>query len=370
MKNFCSQPWVGIDISPLGDFKPCCKFRDESVRGFQEYLSSDLLDEVRQSFLRDERHPGCIRCWKDEDAGIPSKRIMDDRMDPADIDSDLFKTVSLTFGNTCNLACRTCGSHSSSRWLQEIKSHGNYRDDILYKHDKFYKDLGLWDDIADKLIEGAQIDISGGEVFLSDIKEHAYFLSLLEGKTALTTLKYTTNGTFFPEDAIIERWTKFKSVRVQISVDGVGKMFEYTRWPGVWSKFYENIQRYKQLSAEHPHIELSLSHTVSVFNILDIPDFLMWCMKEKLPSPWMGMVYQPSEYSIRSLPKPIKREITARLEKLGDRISSVLTYMNNEDLPDSHFQNLLPRIEFLDKHRNQSFDEACPRIAELIKKAH
>lgn len=374
MKNFCFHPWLGLDISPQGHYKPCCKFIGSLGDSLDLYKSNQKLFELKDYHLKDLRHPGCKRCWDDEDAGMKSKRLIDkeyhllDR--PTDIVRDKIRFLSISFGNTCNLACRTCSSYASSRWSSEIKNYGPHDDQIWFKHNKFYKHPNFLTETVDSLDNFVHIDIPGGEPFLSDIDEHISFLNLIKNRSETVSLHYTTNGTNFPSDTLINLWKNFKQVDIQISIDGIGKMFEYLRWPAKWDLCYTNVKKYKSLIDSNSNFKLSISHTVSILNILDLPDFYEWCSKENLPSPHIGMVSSPKEYNIMCLPDYMKKIITYELMKKGSLTLPVINFMNKENLSSDYFYKLMSQTSFLDTCREQNFEESCSKIAELIKKAH
>jgi len=355
MKNFCAQPWVGLDITPQGEYKPCCKFSSVIADNLDDYNNSKLLKELQDYHNNDLRHPDCKRCWNDEDSGLISKRQLDNKFvfheKLLDIDSGKINLLGLTFGNTCNLACRTCNTNSSSRWRKEIDEHGNFNNQVVYTHSKFYKDKKFFDDLLQMLDENLHIDLSGGEPLLTGTKEHLYFIKKLAKHGDNITLHYTTNTTNYPSDELLKLWTNFKKVDIQFSIDGIGDKLEYIRWPAEWNTIYEHIQKYKALATSNTNIQLSISHTLSIFNVLDLPQFLDWCEKESLPTPYIGMVSYPVEYNIKVLPQDIKTQIT---EVLGERCPSVISYMNSEDLS-SDFTKTLSHIKFLDKVRKQQF---------------
>ena len=101
--TMCYYPWVGLDITPQGEYKPCCKYENIVANSLEEYLASEEIANLKQNFLDGKRPSACRRCWKDEDAGILSKRQMDAQTDLSCIETESYKTISLTFGNTCNL---------------------------------------------------------------------------------------------------------------------------------------------------------------------------------------------------------------------------------------------------------------------------
>ena len=151
--TMCYHPWVGLDISPQGEFKPCCKYKNTVATNIQDYeLSTEIL-QLREDFLLGRKSPGCERCWRDESAGLPSKRTLDNEYIFQNTRPDLssLKVISIPFGNTCNLACRTCSSHSSSRWTAEAKKLTEFYPDIpIFEHAKFYQDPEFMQNILDR----------------------------------------------------------------------------------------------------------------------------------------------------------------------------------------------------------------------------
>jgi radical SAM protein with 4Fe4S-binding SPASM domain len=133
--TFCYSPWTNVDIGPQGDISPCCKFQtqyyDEKFNiqshTIKQYAESKFVTQIKQEFKQDQWPRGCERCQLEEENNILSKRQMDwDRWNQHyqtyDIDQPTFLTVSIAFGNTCNLTCITCNPISSSRWQQEYQT--------------------------------------------------------------------------------------------------------------------------------------------------------------------------------------------------------------------------------------------------------
>jgi radical SAM protein with 4Fe4S-binding SPASM domain len=132
---FCYSPWTNIDISPDGNLSPCCKYQfNEGEKRFnikhntiEEYKNSDVLNNIKQAFDRQEWPHGCDRCRIEEQNNIKSKRQLDyerwqQYYDQCDLALTGFITASIAFGNTCNLTCITCGPHASSRWQREYET--------------------------------------------------------------------------------------------------------------------------------------------------------------------------------------------------------------------------------------------------------
>lgn len=366
MENLCYHPWVGLDITPQGEFRPCCKYQRMVAKDINEYLSSEELSNLKQEFTEGKRPSGCASCWRDEDAGLPSKRQIDNQyvFNNTAPNLDSLKVLSLPFGNTCNLACRTCNSVASSRWSQEEKKLKKHYPNIqIHQHQKFYKDVTLLTKIKELSTELIDLTVPGGESFITGIPQQLEFLDYLIANNANDiTLTYITNTTTFPDNEFWSRWVHFKKVNIQLSVDGTGSKFEYLRWPANWNECYLNIKQYQAKQAELSNLQLSISYTVSIFNVFDIPEFVIWCLKEKLPMPYFGMVSYPDYYSIKNLPQELKEVVTDKLN--ATKFMSIVNYMNNSVDSNELYLHAIERTKVLDAMRGQDFNLVFPYLQQ------
>lgn len=366
MSNFCFHPWVGLDIDPQGNFKPCCKYKNTISDNLNEYFSSSHLNDLKQQFLSGIKPEGCKRCWNDEEAGLPSKRILDKTYKLVDENNlSTIQVLSLPFGNTCNLACRTCNSFSSSRWAtEEQKLKDRFPGIQIHNHKKFYKDANFIEKIKTLSSNIIDIQFPGGESFITGIEEQLNYLDyLIENNSKNITLTYITNTTTFPDNRFWDRWKSFKHVIIQLSIDGIKEKFEYLRWPAVWDTCYQNIKKYQSKQKQSTNIQLSISHTVSIFNILYLNDFFKWCMSEQLPEPYIGMVNHPMHYNVKNFPDCVKKEIAKTLGTLG--FNSVVDYLMQDHTQD--FIQSMEWISALDNQRNQQFSSVFPEMAKILE---
>lgn len=363
----CYHPWVGLDISPQGEFKPCCKFSHSLGNTISDYETNPELAQLRQDFVDGKKNPGCSRCWRDEAANLPSKRTLDNTYtfkNPQQLDQLL--VLSVSFGNTCNLACRTCNSYSSSKWSATSKAVEQYFPEVkIWGHNKFYRRPEFFDSILSKAGDLLHIDIPGGEPFYADRDLHYSFLTkLLDHNSGGTKLHYTTNATVLPEQRLLDIWQKFRNVDVQISIDGTEHQFEYNRWPAQWQLVLENIEFWKHQAAITPNMQLSISHTVSIFTVADLPKFIDWCRENSLPEPYLGLVSQPPHYSITVLPQAAKDELAIRFTNYPVLVPVIAAMMAKDD--SNQLDNLAKYLKILDKQRNQSFAQTFPHTYQLL----
>lgn len=366
--NFCYHPWAGLEISPQGEFRPCCKYTDSIANSLDDYQNSIKLDELKSKFLAGQRPAGCQFCWNDEDAGLPSKRQLDTQrlFTNYSIDDATLKVLSLSFGNSCNLACVICDSYSSSTWITESKKLRTKFPDIkIHQHQRFYQDQSFIEKIKQASTDLVHVEFPGGEPFLAGLEQHLDFLDfLISNGSQNISLHYMTNATIFPGDEFWLRWSKFKNIDIQLSIDGVGAHFEYCRWPAQWTEVEENIQKYITKREQLTNLQLSISHSVSIFNVYYLPEFTRWCLQQGLERPYLGLVNDPVRYNIKSLPAAVKEQISEKITRF--KFENVVSYMNEQDLYNPTEWQFINTVDDL---RNLSFKQVFPEFYQLLKDA-
>lgn len=373
---FCYSPWTNIDINPNGNIAPCCKFRlppddvcNIQTHSINDYTNSNLLKNLKEEFNQGSWPQGCERCQIEETNGIQSKRQLDnirwaDQYQHYKLsDQSKFITASLAFGNTCNLTCITCGPNASSRWQREYQMlHG-----IDIKPFHFYKK-----DFVTEFIAQApgiiHIDIPGGEPFLSGVTEQKQMLEfyIQSGQASSISLHYTTNGTVFPDVEWWTLWKSFKEIDIQLSVDGVGTRYEYIRYPGVWTEFVLSVNKYQTKLLHCSNLKLSVSHTVSAYNIFYLDEFFTWCYTIGLPRPWLGKVHAP-EY-MRPSVWPGRSRIDL-IEKLANNTDSDIQAWGKliKNTDDTHqFEKFKEYTMKHDAFRQTSFAKTFPDLVKYL----
>ena len=83
----------------------------------------------------------------------------------------------------------------------------------------------------------------GGEPLFTDT--HLKFIKHIPYPEQVI-LHYTTNGSIYPNDMILEEWKKFKTIIFAASLDGIEEQFDYVRWPLPWNKVSKNLMRLRE----------------------------------------------------------------------------------------------------------------------------
>ena len=371
---FCYAPWTNIDISPAGDITPCCKFQKKSYtqqfniknNSITEYAQSDLIQTLKQDFLNGQWPVGCDRCRLEEENQIESKRVLDytrwqEQYKKYKLSDTDFITASIAFGNTCNLKCITCSPYSSSLWQKEYyKIHG-----VDIKHFKFYKK----DFVQDFILNTPNIihfDIPGGEPFLSGVAEQKSLLShyIESGQSKNITLHYTTNAQILPDLEWWQLWNHFKEVDIQLSIDAINDRYEYIRHPASWSLLVNNVKEYQRM--QQPNLKLSVSCTVSAYNIYYLDEFFTWCYTIGLPRPWLGRVHLPDYMRPSVWPDHIKNQIVDKLNSSDHTdVKKWAVLLTNTD-DNILFEQFQTKVKEHDTYRKLDFKKIFPELADYI----
>lgn len=371
MKPLCLIPWTSIAINPLGNISPCCKFTDKDEYNItrdtiKEYTDSKFLSDIKNTMMQGKWPDGCIRCKTEEDNNIKSKRQLDYERWQHEFDNYTddqgYIIASIAFGNTCNLKCIMCSSESSSRWRKE------YSD--LYGVDIKPVEVISADanEIYDAMPNVIHFDIPGGEPLLSEVEKQKTLLQryIDSGQSKDITLHYTTNAQLFPTDEWWNIWSHFKEIDMQLSIDGVGKRYEYVRFPAKQKVIEKHVQLYKEKESNLTNFRLSISHTISAYNIFYLTEFFDWCQLYKLPRPWCGVVSDPNHMRPTVYPKQIKEKIvkhllTSRHEDVHTWANYLLQYDHSE-----YYEMFLSKTKAHDLYRNLNFSDTFSQVQELI----
>jgi len=345
--TFCVLPFYAMEYP---DKNPCCLMSGvESVK------------EIQQQMLLQQRPESCKKCWRLEDAGLKSDRLSkNETLDHfSNIDLEQLITQSrlgkneiihykIDTSNTCNAACVTCGGNSSSTWNK-----------LLHKNNlpaqKNWKILP--DQTADWINYSSAKSLSfrGGEPFLSDT--NFYILEqLIEHNNTDCFVSFVTNGSFSLNARQKEILAKFKNLNFCFSIDGIGPVFEYLRWPLKWTDIENNI-----LWCQANNVKVSVSYTLSNINLLYHATTTRWFADHDIKY-LVNPVYSPGHFRPESLSVEIKQQLGQQHD--SDAIGQWLAHSPSDDKLFAKFQ---VEIAKQDRMKNISMRDYLPELAELLK---
>ena len=324
-----------------GKARPCCWYERKELDNKVENLAdivdvfySKEFDDIRNN--TSTRPSGCWKCQMHEDKGGKSHRHL---WNEREVDDGVTKLTDLDIymGNLCNLACVTCSSHNSSKWIaEEQKIFGTAQ---KTRQDNI--DIKLSWDLVKNL---KRIKFAGGEVLL--MPHHDTMLQQLIdfGVAKNITLVYITNGTVSPEK-FADQWNQFYAVEFIMSVDGIGKVSDYVRYHSNWKEIETNINKMFTYSSN-----VSINCVVSLLNVYHMPELLKWWNNRgKI---LFRILDYPQHLSITCLNEQ-QRKTT--IEKIKDypELVHIVKMLETADYQDPNFE----WIEKLDNNRKNSFWE-------------
>ena len=276
---FCWAPWISLQHgNTMRGTTPCCEWLgDKHTGSLVDYLNGDYLKNIKKAMFdkdMDFLNKTCAECIESEKVGIKTRRTKY-FSHPAVLKSQTDKIVHFDYrpSNLCNLKCSMCNPSASSLIAKEYLQHGSYADDWddFIKQDHIlpndYKNLDL-QNLESIMVIGGEPSIQK-EVF--DFLDYCCEIGINE----TCHLQFTTNATNC-NDAWISRVKKWPSISVEISLDGIGKTFEYIRTNSNWKTIEKNCLWY-----ENNIKDISYHITALVYNVPNVEDWIEWFMDKK-----------------------------------------------------------------------------------------
>lgn len=344
--SFCILPFYGIEY-PYNTF--CCLTPSGSSK---ESVKKEMLDGQRPS--------ACNKCWALEDAGLKSDRIL--KNETLDFYynrniQDLYQECvdgnaevvhyKIDTNNVCNATCATCSSISSSAWAKLEKDQGR----------SAYKTWQLYPADMDKKINystAKSIGFRGGEPFMSKTNFHI-LEKLAEARNYSCFISFTTNGSFELTPKQIRLIKQFPNMNFCFSIDGIGPVFEYVRYPLKFDQIEKNIE-----FCQAHGIIASVNYTLSNLNILYYAQTIEWFEQHNLKY-MVSPVYGPLCFSPSSLPDHVKQQIK---QTLPVELQSIIGSHSLHH--DQNFEKFKQEIAKQDSWKNIKLKHYLPELAALI----
>lgn len=374
--SWCPVPWGQVSVHNSGEYRSCiqarsCKktrgiLRDDNdnimradTHSIDEVRNSPLLKDVRKSMIQGKRHDMCVRCNREDDAGVPSRRRNATIEYYDKYNYDYWKALShchedgelmlhesevleydIRLGNLCNLKCRMCHPSESTQWYDEwfdtmFKGFNSdftrvemFRDDkkIKLKNDiySWYDDSKFFDEVNKNSNSTRKIYFSGGEPTLVENMYDMLEKIIDSGMAKNIELEYNINLTNIPRRAI-DVWHNFKQVTLGGSIDAVGKHNNYIRHPSKWEKIDENVKWLDQNT--NSNINFFCTSTWQILNATQILDLIKWQIENKFVkfNRMANSVFfsfhslsAPTYLNVKALPKELKQYVQQEFDKFDN----------------------------------------------------
>lgn len=410
------HPFTGLATREDGAIKACCRSHpvgNIQCQSLEEIWNNKTMRKIRQQVLNNERPKECEPCFNLEDQGVESLRmrhisgkipearinlypnaldkLTDDYSMPFEI-----PTMELKLNNLCNLKCRMCHPGDSTSWndwdqVEEFYKKENNIIAVLVDEnnlknkphlDKFQDNPKWWASLEKLLPYFRRVEFAGGEPLMDP--QHYRILDMLAPYGKNIEIKYATNLTMLGKNnrTVWEYWPKFKSVAVNVSIDGIGDSYEYIRGNASWAELVNNIKQIQTI----PNISRIVGAvTVQVSNVLVLDKIIKYFLND------LGIVFHthrveyPRQLSAQVLPNDLKKLAIARLQEISlqvkdfklvkehpqlleytlGQIQDNINYLQARDQSDK-WHECLEFNRRLDSTRDQNFTDVTPEFKQYV----
>lgn len=384
------HPFTGLATREDGAIKICCRshpigfIQNESLN---DVWNGKTMKQIRSQILNNQRPTECGSCWELEDQNIESLRqrhingyipearinLYPDALSKLNEDFSMpfeIPTMELKLNNLCNLKCRMCNPVDSTSWNDWDKIESHYIKENNYVI-KIFNDLNIspgeyinkfennpnWENDFKKLLPHfRRIEFAGGEPLIDP--QHYRILDMLAPYGNQIEVKYATNLTILGKGTrnIWQYWPKFKSIAVNVSIDGLNDSYEYIRGNADWNILINNIKEIQTI----PNISRIVGAVaVQVNNVLILDKMIEYFLNELNIVFYVTMVQYPKVLCVKIMPSELRDEAINRLLKIKDKIKTFRYVKENPVLEKFTITQINNIVNFLRYPINEELWEEC-----------
>ena len=353
---------INLKKSPTATHINHCCLRQNDLVNSKLIWQDARLEPLRELNRSNKWDPGCWTCQGNEAAGLTSLRT--GMLEHFGVKTNLSgpQRLDLMFDIGCNLACRTCGPQLSTFWQKHLTNN----------HIKFGV-VPTEENQADRMIDIlGKLDLSnleqvvfcGGETLLGQgyWRVADAIADMTPDARDKLTISFQTNGTQPINKKNYSVIEKVKTVRLNISLDGVGEQFEYLRWPANWDQVSRNILNIKDTAP--PNLMLLVEETLSIFNLFYTDKLASW-VRDNFQIDARGDKIVHTRHTANGI-----FSVTNITQEYFDALDNDTKKL----LPDSwqeypyKIKNVLAEINRFDAIRNQDWKHTFPEVAEFYSR--
>lgn len=277
---FCPRLKHNIRLSEKSGFQVCGHMVNPPIFDTVENLKNSVwLKNLSDQFLNNQWPDECVRCQEIEN--IDQKSVRQHAIEAHQkyfmLNPDYLFVTGL-LDNVCNSACISCSKHCST-YIGKLTN-----DVIKINNSSKFEQIPI-----DKILV---FEITGGEPTHSKL-----YKEKLMSLTDVRYVRINTNASKFMTE-IVSLLERNIDVTVTLSIDGVGSVFEYVRWPLKWTTTLTVIEKYKNLQKRFKNLKVNIWTTVSVLNINDFENIKKFSNQMNIPMSY-GLLHTPVELNIK-----------------------------------------------------------------------
>lgn len=406
--TFCWYPFHRLAIKVWKDGEvsvpaPCCvsqntqtdpmgweswKHEVENAPGnkLKNIFNHKVFEKLRQDGILGIKNSACKTCWQREEKTGSSDRLKyspNSKQYVKSIDDMQITSYDIQISNECNLRCRMCTPLLSDKLRKDYMMFKDRKAELPTGWEQYNgtDDIDManaseWRYLLDNLDTCKHIKFTGGEVFVSKRFKEFLDYAIENNNAEHIDLHIITNATKFTNE-MLGKIKNFKSFSPVFSIDGIGKTYEYIRYPMPFDKLQKSITNF--IRSEVNCKDISHAFVLSVYNLHNVYDYINY-YKDFYKDVDKDMHFSfdfvhPYEgpLACKWLPNNIIQSQLDKLNTLDDfSLNEIKKYLNNalkiNDKDKTHIWNKMKtNIVNFDINRGQSYvDYLDPQMIEFL----
>jgi wyosine [tRNA(Phe)-imidazoG37] synthetase (radical SAM superfamily) len=392
----CPEPFVNVENTTKGVYKPCCVVHNWNPRknknisqyhtiensSFKQFYDSPEMKRLRNAMKQNNDkefiNDICKVCIQQEQSGNRSHRqFYIDRFTQGDFKDyktrleniienntppDFYASVEMDGlgGNGCNLSCSMCSASLSSTYQKEAIALKELPQEQRVL--KLKPNAMVLKELPDILNKTLELKLVGGEPLLA---KETYQLMKMIRKPENTVCRIITNATRDPQQ-FIELASKFKKCIVNVSLEGYKELNNYIRYPSNWDIIQNNIKKLQTLR----NGELTIVCTINVLNVGHLTKLFD---KTNYRVTFSSLVTD-NVYSLNSLHPKLKEmylnqyysQVRKYQGQQRQEVIKLIKYLENSTFnPDDH-QAFLQSVQRRDQHRKTNLQHILKEYSQIL----
>lgn len=406
-KSFCVLPWMHVDSRSNGDVRLCCKSSrlikksngtvyNLGVDSIDEIYNSDAFIDVRRKMIAGEKVPGCDFCYRQEESSNSSSRLLFNKQFPVhkivdeSIKNDYKITPTIRYlhfrpGNLCNLKCRSCNPTNSIQIDKEVAELPNSniisRIYPVVKSDSniWYTTETFFDSLSKMKNDLKVVCVTGGEPTIIEETYRLMQMLIDEGAKDKIVFVFNTNMTNV-QDRFLTYANQFKQVIINCSIEGIGNVQEYLRYPSKWATVDKNLRKLINKTTNSVIRIVPVVQNVNLEFMSELFEHIENINKQakkRVVEIVPFLLDQPDIMDIQYLPLEYKKQCWDKLEKwlttveyqdeIFQETMKQIRYMCYKDVDgEVKLAEFAELTKILDVHRGQSLQTVNPNLYKIL----
>jgi hypothetical protein len=340
--TFCLAKWLQVTLHLQSGTNHSCHHPKVHEIPLEELAADPAAlhntaykKEQRKLMLAGERPPECQYCWAIEDLGPAhfSDRVMKSaqpwawsnlqRVFEAGAGGNILPSyLEVSFSNVCNFKCSYCSANCSSRWHEELRTHGSYATHSGDLRAELFDEEGnpyieafwrWWPDLIGNL---QTFRITGGEPLLS---QNTFRILEELANEPHPNLRVGVNTNLGIHPGLVEKFQgcldrllrpgQLKDFTVFTSIDCWGARAEYIRHGLKLSLFRANLERLLGANPGIRGVVMCTFNALSLSSFRELLEEILALRRRFQISPWhcpllidISMLHHPEYQSAQVLP--------------------------------------------------------------------